>query len=235
MEAAEREAKQRQVDELRQQLADLVDELERDDELVAAQLRDMEEGASSAGSPTPSEPRTDDEDEEDEEDAEDSDAEGGAGSDDEDEDDDPPRLRGGNGFGGAGRFSGPPLNPASVRFTGAPNAGFAAGLAVVQAHPGQGAAGGALALHPAIDYDTLHCPPRQQTWDDADCDCISGELGLGCVVEDGGELHSFLEAEMTWASNNDDIGRDPNNLQRKRCYRRCAVRLPSPAGLGLCV
>ena len=36
---------------------------------------------------------------------------------------------------------------------------------------------------------------------------------------------------MTWASNNDDIGRDPNNLQRKRCYRRCAVRLPSQLDL----
>ena len=130
----------------------------------------------------------------------------------------PLRLRGG------ARFTG----PAGTGFWGGhPPIPSAPGLAHV--HPpaqASGAAGGDLSVHPPIAHpNTLHCPPCSIT---VVCNCVSGQLGLGCCVGDDprlgpGDLFNYVTEQRREASMTTNTPREGNNVQRKRMYRHCAV------------
>ena len=132
----------------------------------------------------------------------------------------PLRLRGGASFTGqAGSgFSGPPDPPIP---------GTLLGLAHV--HPpaqASGATGGDLSVHPPIAHpNTLHCPPCSIT---AVCNCVSGQLGLGCCVADDprlgpGDLFNYITEQWQEASRTTNTPREGNNVARKRMYRHCVV------------
>lgn len=125
---------------------------------------------------------------------------------------------------------------ASDQFTGPAGGGFWGGVgsttdlthirtARVGAQPaGQRAV--VRSVHAPIAHpNTLHCPPTNIR---VDCDCVSGQLGLGCCVADDpilgvGELYEYLRDKREEASRTSNMAREPNNVQRKHMYQYCAV------------
>jgi len=57
------------------------------------------------------------------------------------------------------------------------------------------------------------------------CNCTHGSRGLGCCLDAGGDLNEFMRQEYISAGGRAKDNREPNNLQRKRCYRHCAHEL----------
>jgi hypothetical protein len=60
------------------------------------------------------------------------------------------------------------------------------------------------------------------------CNCVSGQLGLGCCVGDDprlgpGDLFNYVTEQRREASMTTNTPREGNNVQRKRMYRHCAV------------
>jgi len=123
-----------------------------------------------------------------------------------------------------------------ANFTGRAGSGFWGGhppisgtLGLAHVHPpaqASGATGGDLSVHPPITHpNTLHCPPCSIT---AVCNCVSGQLGLGCCVGDDprlgpGDLFNYVTEQRREASMTTNTPREGNNVQRKRMYRHCAV------------
>jgi hypothetical protein len=54
------------------------------------------------------------------------------------------------------------------------------------------------------------------------CNCTHGVRGLGCCVDAGGDLCEYAQEQYALARQQAGDVREPNNLQRKRCYRHCA-------------
>lgn len=124
-----------------------------------------------------------------------------------------------------------PLPVSGSLFTGPAGGGFYGGsppspLTRVNSAQGAGAVGGDLSVHRPITHaGTIHCPPCSIS---ADCNCVSGQLGLGCCVEDDpefgvGDLYNYLKEQRDEALRTSNHARDGNNVQRKRIYRHCAV------------
>ena len=144
---------------------------------------------------------------------------------DSDEDDDPLGLSGGVAVGFTGPVGGgfwggsPPATPPAPPLTH------------VSSPPGAGAAGGDLRVHPPIAHpNTLHCPPCSIA---VDCNCVSGQLDLGCCVKDDaqfgpGDLYSYFERQREEASRTSNFPRDGNNLHHKRMYQHSAVSPVQP-------
>ena len=57
------------------------------------------------------------------------------------------------------------------------------------------------------------------------CNCAHGTRGLGCCLDEGGDLCPYIKGQYSVAMAQAKDIRDPNNLQRKRCYRHCAHEL----------
>ena len=79
---------------------------------------------------------------------------------------------------------------------------------------------------PIAHPNTLYCPPTNIV---AACECVSGQLGLGCCVADDpvfgvGDLYQYFQDKREEAAMTSNMAREPNNVQRKHMYKYCAVK-----------